>query len=320
VKKVTSLSLILLSILLSEAQQPDGAGVVKDWAISSDAFYDSVFAPKIQLVDSIREFARKELKLRIKDDFYFHWSGKQDSMYVFLYVSSKDSIKTPRDLPQTLWSFDTEAAAIKRSEELRKQNYAVLVYKTAGLSNALLNRKLLSYPNEAIAFILFHEATHNHHCGVTYVYEEALADAMANRACRLFAEKTHMLDIRAVAKQQKIFEAAYAFLNEKRKVLERIEPGQKAKVFRRCDKEIKMLVKHANQFQKDRMSYEVSNAYFLRVEAYALHYFEMKEQLESGKDLDKIAADMQRPHQPDLPEPPSLQIDSASSHFQWFSK
>jgi len=239
-------------------------------------------------------------------------------MYVFLYVSRNDTIETPNVVAKGLLYFNSENLAIIKSNELRKQGYQTLIYKTAGLSNALLNRKLLSYPDEAIAFILFHEATHQHiGMQIEYTYVEALCDAMASQSCIRFAQKTKMLDMKKVLKQKMIFENIYALLNKKRNEVDKTTINKKQNIFNNCSSKIHSLLRHANQFQKDRMGYEVNNAYFLRVEAYAVHYFEMKTQLGDNMHIDKVTAGLPKTKRQSETKTIELLPNPSNSSFQW---
>lgn len=313
-------TLLFMSVLLVFGVHSQEATSINDKVSTSSALQDSLFSHQLKLVNSIRQFIRTDLKLNIKDDFYTDWSDRSDSMYVFLYVSRNDTIETPNVVAKGLLYFNTEGLAIAKSNELRKQGYQTLIYKTVGLSNALLNRKLLSYSDEAIAFILFHEATHRHiGMEIDYMYVEALCDAMANQACIRFAQKTKMLDMKKVLKQKMIFENAYALLNKKRIEIDKTTINKKQNIFNNCSSKIHSLIRNANQFQKDRMGYEVNNAYFLRVEAYAIHYFEMKEQLGDNLDINKVTAGLPKIKSQKQSETKTIELlpNPANSSFQW---
>jgi len=83
------------------------------------------------------------------------------------------------------------------------------------MTSTLLTPKLLSYPDEAIAFIVFHEVVHQDllklGSPIRYNYEEALCDVIANMACVKFAEKTKMIDVHAAEKQRAVFERLIHF-------------------------------------------------------------------------------------------------------------
>lgn len=242
---------------------------------------------QLRLIDSLRQFCVDELKLNVGNSFYNTWISGGDSMFVYLYVSLPDTIALPDMVKSMVWSFEREDSAIATSNKLKSRGYHTLVYKTAGTSGAYLNHKLLSYPDEAIAFIVFHEAVHRH-VGqmVDYNYVEALCDAVATRASVKFTEKTGRLNLAKVFQQKNVIEMAYAFLNANRAELDRIKT-RRQKIFNTCSAKLKRLTKDANQFVKDRMTYPVNSAYFIRVQSYAIHYFEMYEGLGDGIDIAK---------------------------------
>jgi predicted aminopeptidase len=244
------------------------------------------YAHQLRLIDSLRQFCTDELKLNIGDSFYTTWKESSDSMFVYLYVSRADTIALPDMVSTMIWAFEREDSAITKSNELRMQGYHTLVYKTAGTSGAFLNHKLLSYPDEAIAFIVFHEAVHRH-VGqmIDYNYIEALCDAVATRAAVQFAAKTGRLAMPEVVKQKNTLEEAYRFLNAKRVELDKLRATKNKKVFDGCQTKIKRLLKEANPFLRDRMIYPVNNAYFIRVQPYAIHYFEMYDGLGESIDI-----------------------------------
>jgi len=243
---------------------------------------------QLQLIDSLRQFCTDELQLNVGDNFYNTWKEGNDSMFIYLYVSQPDTIALPPFVTSMVWSFEKEDPAIAKSNELKQQGYHTLVYKTAGTSGAFLNSKLLSYPDEAIAFIVFHEAVHRH-VGqmVDYNYVEALCDAVANRAAIKFAANTGMLAMPAVMQQKEVIENAYRFLNTKRVELDRLRGRRPRNIFKISSRKMTGLLLHANQFLCDRMRYPVNNAYFIRVQPYAIHYFEMYEGLGDAIDISK---------------------------------
>lgn len=275
---------MIVSSLLMSAIYAQATNTAAWWAKSAEyARYEH----QLRLIDSLRQFCTDELKLNVGSSFYNTWISGGDSMFVFLYASRPDTIAPPDVVKSMVWSFNREDSAIATSNKLKSRGYHTLVYKTAGTSGAFLNHKLLSYPDEAIAFIVFHEAVHKH-VGqmVDYNYVEALCDAVANRAIVTFTEKTMRLDMARVLHQKNALEMAYAFLNTKRVELDKAKSNRQ-KIFDVCNAKIKALVSNANRFLIDRMSYPVNNAYFIRVQPYAIHYFEMYEGLGDGIDIAK---------------------------------
>ncbi|HLP52357.1 MAG TPA: hypothetical protein VK154_15825 [Chitinophagales bacterium] len=294
------------------AQQPTDAA----WWASMPEYVR--YEHQLRLIDSVRHFCTDELKLNVGNSFYNTWISGGDSMFVYLYVSLPDTIALPDMVKSMVWSFEREDSAIATSNKLKSRGYNTLVYKTAGTSGAYLNHKLLSYPDEAIAFIVFHEAVHKH-VGqmVEYNYVEALCDAVAVRASVKFAEKTGRLNLAKVFQQKNVIEKAYAFLNTKRVELDKKQMDKQEKIFKTCDAKIKSLTNNANRFLKDRLTYPVNNAYFIRVQSYAIHYFEMYEGLGDGIDIAKATTGLpgaeNRKQQKEL----KLAPDNQNPSYDW---
>ena len=250
----------------------------------SSSAQDSVtlvkYKPKTQLIDSIKRFIATDLKMSVQSNFYTHWKEpSSDSMFIYFYISRSDRVE--RDTIYKIpWTFEKDSQAVATAREMTAKGFHTLVYRTAGTSNTLLTPKLLSYADEAIAFVVFHEVVHQNlqKMGgpVHYDYEEALCDVIANMACVRFAETTHLIDIHAAERQRDVFERSYAFLNKERSILDTMQQQNKPALYQLCTNTISTLTADANQFVKDRMVYEVNNAYFLRIEDYSLNYFRIK--------------------------------------------
>lgn len=296
------------------AAQP--AGTAAQWN-TTPAY--APYAHQLRLIDSLRQFCIDELKLNVGGSFYNTWKEGEDSMFIYLYVSRADTIALPDMVSTMIWAFDLEDSAIATSNKLQLRGYHTLVYKTAGTSGAFLNHKLLSYPDEAIAFIVFHEAVHRHvGMMIDYNYIEALCDAVANRAILQFAAKTGRLAMPEVVKQKNALEEAYRFLNAKRVELDKLRiTNKRQKVFEGCQMKIKRLLKEANPFLRDRMIYSVNNAYFIRVQPYAIHYFEMYDGL--GESIDISAATTGLPGAEQLKKQNEIKLlpDKGNPVYDW---
>ena len=130
----------------------------------SSSAQDSVtlvkYKPKTQLIDSIKRFITTDLKMRVQSTFYTEWKEhSSDSMFIYFYISRSDRVE--RDTTYKIpWSFEKDSQAVATAREMTAKGFHTLVYRTAGTSNTLLTPKLLSYADEAIAFIVFHEVVH----------------------------------------------------------------------------------------------------------------------------------------------------------------
>ncbi len=241
------------------------------------------FKPQLDLIDSLKVFITKELNLDIPEDFYTQWAKTNDSMYLYVYAANANRIAHGDTAHRSPWYYTAEDSAHAKEKQLQAKGYHTLLYRTAGTSDAALSRKLLSYPDEALAFIVIHEAVHNHirnnekYKGYPYTYEESLCDAVATLGCAALARKGILLEEKPVALQERVLERCYALLNKMRAKLDATDND--AEILKRTDRRIDVLTRDGNQFQQDRLRYEVNNAYFLRVADYSLHYFELKEKL-----------------------------------------
>jgi|GEM_PF-5701806 len=238
------------------------------------------YKPQLRLIDSIKAYIANDLGMYVQSNFYDNLEYPViDSFYTFLYVSRSDRVE--KDSASKLpWYFTSDSLATAKAKEMSARGYHTLVYKTAGMTSTLLTPKLLSYPDEAIAFIVFHEVVHQDllklGSPIRYNYEEALCDVIANMACVKFAEKTKMIDVHAAEKQRAVFERSYSFLNRERTMLDTMQQQNKPALYKTCNKTISELTADANQFAKNRLDYEVNNAYFLRIDDYATNYFKIK--------------------------------------------
>lgn len=247
---------------------------------------------QLQLVDSVRVYIKNTLHLNIGNDFYTKWSTQKDSMYYYVYVSDAQKIQSTLDV--AFITYNKEDTAIVAANNFTMQGFHALVYKTAGTSNAELTPKLLSYPDEAIAFIMVHEAVHRHisslHLkpGYPYSFEECLCDAVANSACVAMAKTLKLLASKAAISQKKIFERVYVYINSQDKKLVPADTVMQALIFSKTTSHIKTMVRNGNQFQKDRMIYPVNNAYFLRNRSYTTHYFELLQMLNGQLSMNDV--------------------------------
>ncbi len=250
------------------------------------------YAPQFKLIDSLTAFIKYDLKLNITDSFYTNKTKIDTGAYFYLYASKTNRVESVIDSGNRDFQFFSNVSkAYEARKKIEDLGYPVIVYKTGGNSTAQLNKLLLSYPDEAIAFIILHEATHQHVRSapklISYVYEEALCDAFANWAITQFNQKTSLLNAKAVSQQTANWDNCYHEINTTRQLLEKSNFTD-PELYTKSSARINEFVKNANQFQKDRMLYEVNNAYFLRNDAYATHYFEVSSWLNETGDVNKV--------------------------------
>lgn len=252
-------------------------------SIASLFAQSSDYKHQLDLIDSLKVFIAKDLKLDIPEDFYTKWTDSKDSMYLYVYAADAKHIAHGDTTHRSSWYYTNEDTAKAKVAQLKAKGYHTMLYRTAGTSAAELNRKLLSYPDVALAFIIIHEAVHNHirnnekYKGYPYVYEESLCDAVAILGMQILVRQGRLLDAKAVEKHTRSLERCYAILNKAHDKLDDTEHD--ALILQATNRRMMRYTRNANQFLKDRMRYEVNNAYLLRTRDYSLHYFELKKQL-----------------------------------------
>ncbi|MFM9945794.1 MAG: hypothetical protein ACKVQB_11235 [Bacteroidia bacterium] len=243
---------------------------------------DSLF-----FITDVKQFAFKEIGVEFSD-FYIHWT-KEEKPYIYLYVSQPDSVKKPTGFNQSyIFCGTDEANATKQETVYKDAGYHTFCYKTYANSSAMLNKRLLSYSKDAIAFIVFHELIHNYlgakNIKIPYEYNEALCDVIGNYGTLAYAQYTKNIDLDSVKNQIKRNEKIYTYLNS---TISKINsnPDKTSACNAKCQKSIYHNLKNANLFQKDRFDYTVNNAYLLKNEYYSKNYFLLKQVLMKQKSI-----------------------------------
>lgn len=244
---------------------------------------------KIEFINQLTEYIRNDFELVTGDNFYtLHQPG--DKPAYFVYVSSPDSVYCSKPFR----SFGTdENAAIECQKKFDNEGFHTLLYHTAGTAAAKLNSLLLSYRFETISFILFHEAMHRHlmNKGATIPYEivESVCDVIGNYGTIQASKKFTKIKKRTVRNQLKTNENIYAAINKHEFNLQKIpEKAGRDSIFTLCRKEIEELLGKGDAFQRDRFSYTINNAYFVRNRDYAQNYFLLRDVFLKTKNTKKF--------------------------------
>lgn len=237
-----------------------------------------LFAEKtdsFSLVDDIKRYYMST-GVRLDTDLYTRWV-KGDKPLIYLFVSSKDSIYCSLSNDHFEFYDTAEYAARRKACYYSQQGWDTFCYRTYGNSHALLSRRLLSYQDEAIAFVVFHELTHNfilRNVGVRIPYEfnEAICDVIGNYGSREYAMKTGCIDPAMISRQIDVNEAIYRHMNTAiRQVnLDTSDAGGVHLGYRLF---LDSIIKECNMFQRDRFNYPVNNAYLLKNRNYCRYYF-----------------------------------------------
>ena len=243
------------------------------WSKPSHAqIYDSVF------FDNVKDFIVVQFGHTLKHDYYDVWD--RDTLpYFYVYVSKKDQIEAPEKF-QLLSTGHNTVNADSVSDFYTKSGYSTFIYKTYATSTALLNKRLVSYPKEAICFILFHELMHSYvesyaHY-LPYEFNEAVSDVIGNYGC-LSCTTWNLSSWNTLARKQvqlneslyEVMDTAIAQINRKAGNIDSINAA--------CDRKIHRLLLNGNKFQNDRFDGNVNNGYLLKNSNYSMNYFLLKE-------------------------------------------
>jgi len=243
-------------------------------AFASFAQQDStVLNRKLDLIKHVSILLKDSLKLQTGEHFYTEFVNN-DSMFSYVYISDKDSVKNVLKDPYEYFGTHYTEAKIA-ADSFSRYGFDVMHYKTAGTSAALLNKRLLEYDSLSLVFILIHEAMHRHKknsgAKFPYEYEEALGDVIANSFCGWYSGVS----------VKDFF--AFAYRNEEiYRMINKCSEGKISK--KKCGKQIRKHLEGATLFQNDRFNYAVNNAYLLGYSSYAKHYFELRELYQRMKD------------------------------------
>jgi hypothetical protein len=230
---------------------------------------------KLQLINRVRTYLVDSLGLEIGNHFYTRFF-ETEGMFSYVYISRRDSIKkTTRD-PFIYFGTDTVQAQIK-ANNARVNGFDVMLYKTAGTSEAFLNKRLLEYDDISLIFVLVHEAIHRHkqntNSKLPYEYEEALCDVVANAYCGQLSNVKNKVYKRFIKANKQIY-----------RVINSCIKGETSKI--ECERKIKKKLNQKTLFLNDRFNFSVNNAFLLRYSDYAGHYFELEKRFE--KSTNKI--------------------------------
>ena len=209
-------------------------------------------------------------------------AGSENPNY-YLYVSEKDTLMSALNHRKSFIIFGHNFNKAKKEKEYYdKLDYSTLLYETYGTSVTQLSNHLLSYSNESIAFIAFHEATHQHinkKAKIPYSLVESVCDIVGNYGTLNLFSENKKLSKRKAKKQIKQIEGIAFEIN---RLINNTELElDKSKL----TKEIEKLNKKKNKFKIERYDYEINNAYLIRNKSYTQYYFKLKNLLALIGDL-----------------------------------
>lgn len=230
-------------------------------------------------INNVKQFAFQQTGFFPEGDFYTKWTT-EEKPYLYLYVSRADSVKQPVEFSNPFMYCGTnDVDANDKEMKQKNRSYHTFCYKTYANSAAQLNKRLLSYSPDAIAFIVFHELIHNyidqHKLKIPYEFNEALCDVIGNYGALSYASSTQQMDMRLAQHQLKNNEDIYHCLNSTISDINR-HPSKTISLNAKCTKTLNSILKTCNTFQHDRFDYPVNNAYLLKNQYYCKNYFLLK--------------------------------------------
>lgn len=234
---------------------------------------------KLQLIENVKEYCTSELNMDISKNYFTIWADNENPNY-YLYVSKKDTLVSGYDKsPYRSFGHSFNDAKIEK-DKFDQLGYSTLIYQTYGTSASRLSNHLLSYSNESIAFIAFHEATHQHIARngmIPYSILEAVCDIVGNYGTLNLFIKDQQQRKRKAKQQRKQIENIALEIN---KLINRSTTN-----YSTLKRKINNLKKTKNRFKIERYDYEINNAYLLRNKDYTTHYFKLKQVLMQIGDL-----------------------------------
>ncbi len=238
-------------------------------------------------IESVKQFAYRVAGIDSLPGFYTKWSS-EEKPYLYVYFSETSRVALPDSFDAFYFFGTDERNAAAKIEEVKSNGYHAFCYKTYANSSAMLNKRFVSYPKDAIIFIMLHEFTHNYiklkNLKVPYEFNESLADVVGNYGALEFAMNRGEVNMDSVMLQIKTNEEIYSLLN---KTIEKINRKQKkvSVINSECTETISGILKKGNLFQRDRFDYYVNNAFLLKNEYYCKYYFLLKKVYKKQKSL-----------------------------------
>ena len=233
---------------------------------------------KIAFINEIAKIVHDEIGYKTESSFYKKWQ-ENDNYYFYIYCSYADSIVNPMEGPYHYVGTD-EAEANKIKLKYDSTGYQTMLYKTAATSAAKLNKQLLSYPYETICFIVLHEAFHQHALAtgrkLPYEMEEAACDVLGNYVTQILDKRFQQYSKKQAKNVLTLHENLYATINKYDSLVTSMKGNIPQSLYTFCYADIQKLLKKGSNFQRDRFSYPINNAYFVRYRSYASNYFLLK--------------------------------------------
>lgn len=243
------------------------------------------FERELELVDKVRDYCKWELGMELPADFYRKWSPDTNA-YFYVYVSENNRVKNALPFGAFNYFGKDSLKAAGFISKMDSSGYHTLLYRTYGNTGTELSRHLLSYSEESIAFIVFHEATHLYlraHAKLPYVFEEATCDLVGNYATKAFFHTRSFYELEKADQQIELIEKIDELINQC--LLAAEDSTITGNVMPETENTIKEMLVLADRFEQDRYAYVVNNAFLLRNKSYTQYYFVLKNKLEKSAGI-----------------------------------
>lgn len=241
-------------------------------------------ARKLELIKDLKLFAKEHLELDFKKDFYSDWS-LDDKLHYYLYVSSADKVQSPPEIKDYLYFGANHDGALAKQKEYIEAGYHTLIYSREAAHDYTITNSLLSFSDECLALVIFHDATHQHlskHGRLSVKLEEATCEVMGTFGAQFYAEKHDVLDLKKVKKLNKLLDKTYIQVN---KLITMVsdDKTKNEQIYRRFENRMFGDFERGNAFLKERFIHPVNNAYLLKNQYYAEYFKLIKSVAEKDK-------------------------------------
>ncbi len=245
---------------------------------------ESLTNKKTELINSLISYAKDHMELILKKDFFTEWSDNEDYHY-YLYVSEPNKVECPKEVKDYLYFGTDKDLAVAKQKEFVEAGKHTLIYKREGAHDFTITNALLNYSNESLAFLIFHEASHQHFDKKTKLsidLEEAACEVMGGFGAKFYAERFDEVDSKKVKRLVKLIEKTYELINNTAgKITDDLNSNDK--LYRKLESKLFPEFYKSDAFIQQRFIHPVNNAYLLKNQFFAKRYELVKSVAEKDK-------------------------------------
>jgi hypothetical protein len=256
---------------------------------------ESLTSQKINLINQMKDYARGEMKLKLRKDFFSKWSKNEDSQY-YLYVSESNRIACPKDINQyVFFGADKENAESKQKEYI-DNGFHTLLYKREGAHDFTITNSLLENSNESLALVIFHEAAHQHlskKAQLSLGLEEASCEVIGFHGARSFSQSFKELDHKKINKLIKRLENAYELINRVSSSISD-DTVKNQKLYFELENNLFSGLEGNDFFMQQRFIHPVNNAYLLKNQFFSKRYGLIRSVAKKDKTLNNFVCTLEK--------------------------